>query len=52
VIVLRMQIVIEEDGVVRARAQHLLCLRYIVSDLDEVAFESLGKPPMPANVVV
>ena len=46
------QIVVQEDGIVRIRPQERLCLLHIVGYIDKIAFETRVKPTMPSFVVV
>ena len=48
----RMQIVIQKNCIVRIRAQELLGLFYIVGHINEIAFETPGKPFVPSIVVI
>lgn len=49
---LRMQIVIEKDRVVRAGTQELLRFGDVVGDVEIVALEATGKPAMATHVVI
>ena len=49
---LRMQIVIEKDRIVRGRTQQLHCLVHVLRDVDHVAFEATGEPAMAPHVVI
>jgi DNA mismatch repair protein MutH len=47
-----MEIVVEKDRVVRARAQQPQRFRHIGCDVYEVSLEAIGKPAMASFVVV
>jgi hypothetical protein len=52
VVVFRVQIMVEEDGIVGIGAEKLLGLLDIVGHVDVITFEACGKPAMSAFVVV
>ena len=52
VVVFRMKIVIEEDGVIRICTQQFLRLLYVIGNIDKIAFETCRKPAMSSRIIV
>ena len=52
VVVFRVKIVIQKDGVIRICTQEFLSLLYVMSHVNKIAFKTSRKPPVSPLVVV
>lgn len=52
VVVFRMKIVIQEDGIIRIRAQELLSGLNVISHVKQIVFETFHEPLMSFLIVV